>query len=251
MSGGVSTGRLAVVGTGPGSPDQLTGAALRELAGAELVVGYRGYLERLPVELAPGRREAYPLGKERERARRALAAAAAGARVALISGGDAGIYGMASIAVEEALSMGPGAPPLVVVPGVTAATAAAALLGAPLSADFACLSLSDLSTSRAGLLARLEALAAVDIVLVLYNPASRLRREPWQAAVEALRRHRPATTPAAAVRRAYREGEEVVVTEVGSLERLEVDMETTVIVGCARTRRRGAWLYTAREKTER
>ena len=92
--------------------------------------------------VAPGRREAYPIGDERERARRAVSAAAEGARVALVSSGDAGIYGMASLAIDQAAALGEAAPELVVVPGVTAASAAGALLGAPLAVDFACLSLS-------------------------------------------------------------------------------------------------------------
>jgi precorrin-3B C17-methyltransferase len=242
------SGRLAVVGIGPGSPEQLTRAAAEELAAAEVVVGYRAYLDQLPDSLAPGRREASSLGEERERARRAVNEAAAGARVALVSSGDAGIYGMASLAIDEAAALGEAAPPVVVVPGVTAASAAGALLGAPLAVDFACLSLSDLLIPRAELLARVEALAAVDIVLVLYNPASRSRREPWEAAVSALQHHRSAGTPVAAVRRAYREGQEVELSEVGRLGALEVDMETVVFVGSSRTRRQGSWLYTLRDE---
>ncbi len=241
------SGRLAVVGIGPGSHDQLTQAAVNELAAAEVLVGYRAYLDRLPAALAPGRREPSELGDERERARRGVDAAAQGARVALVSSGDAGVYGMASLAIDEAVALGEGAPPLVVVPGVTAASAAAALLGAPLAVDFACLSLSDLLLPRAELLSKVEALAGVDIVLVLYNPASRTRREPWEAAVAAVQRHRPASTPVAAVRRAYREGQEVEVRDVGRMAALAVDMETVVVVGSSRTRRHDRWLYTLRD----
>ena len=95
---------------------------------------------------------------------------------------------------------------------------------------------------------KLEALAATDIVLVLYNPASRTRRAPWKAAVDALQRHRPAGTPAAAVRRAYRDGQAVEIADVGGLGRLEIDMETVVVVGSSRTRRHGPWFYTLRNK---
>ena len=245
------TGRLAVVGTGPGSVDHLTWAAARELAAAELLIGYRAYLDLLPAALAPGRREPYALGQERERARRAVDAAAAGARVALVSSGDAGVYGTAALAVDEAVARGEAAPPLVVLPGVTAAAAAGSLLGAPLAVDHACLSLSDLLVPRAEVVARVEALAAVDIVLVLYNPASRTRREPWAAAVAALRRRRPPDTPVAAVRRAYRAGQEVELSDVGRMDRLAVDMETAVVVGSRRTRRRGHWLYTLRDEAGR
>ena len=244
-------GRLAVVGLGPGSADQLTQAAVRELASAELVVGYRRYLDQLPPALAPGRREPYELGEERLRARRAAAAAAGGARVALVSGGDAGIYGMAALAVDETIARGEAAPPLVMVPGLTAGIAAAALVGAPLAVDFACLSLSDVLLPRPELLAKVEALAAVDVVLALYNPASRTRLEPWRAAVTALQRHRAAGTPVAAVHRAYREGEAVELSDVGGMSSLVVDMETVVIVGSSRTRRHGSWLYTLRDEPAR
>ena len=247
----MSTGRLAVVGIGPGSPDQLTRAAAGELATAELLVGYGAYLDLLPAVLAPGRRESYGLGEERRRARRAVAEAAAGTRVALVSSGDAGIYGTAALAIDEAVALGEAAPDLVVLPGVTAASAAGALLGAPLAVDFACLSLSDLLVPRAELLERVEALAAVDIVLVLYNPASRSRREPWLAAVASLRRHRPADTPVAAVRRAWRDGQEVRLSDVGHADGLPVDMETVVVVGSRRTRRHGRWLYTLRDEGAR
>ena len=240
-------GRLAVVGLGPGSPGQLTRAAAEELAHAEVLVGYRAYLDQVPVSLASGRREAFALGEERERARRAVTAAAAGARVALVSSGDPGIYGMASLAIDEAVALGDGAPALVVLPGVTAASAAASVLGAPLAVDFACLSLSDLLVPRADLLATVDALASADIVLVLYNPASRTRLDPWMAAVAALQRHRPAQTPVASVRRAYRQGQEVALSEVGRMGDLAVDMETVVVVGSRHTRLNGGWMYTLRD----
>ena len=242
------SGRLAVVGIGPGSPDQLTQTAVRELASADLVVGYRGYLDQLPPALAPGRREPYGLGEERLRARRAAAAAAAGARVALVSGGDAGIYGMAALAVDETIALGEAAAPLVMVPGLTAGLAAAALVGAPLAVDFACLSLSDVLLPRSELLAKVEGLAALDIVLALYNPASRTRLDPWKAAVTALQRHRAAGTPVAVVHRAYREGQAVELSDVGGMASLGVDMEAVVIVGSSRTRRHGSWLYTLRDE---
>jgi precorrin-3B C17-methyltransferase len=241
-------GRLAVVGLGPGSPDQLTGAASAALRGADLVVGYRGYVDPIPSELTSAVREGYALGQERPRARRAAEAAAGGAQVALVSGGDPGVYGMAALALDEVAELGAGGPEAIVVPGVTAALAAAALLGAPLAVDFACLSLSDLLLPWPELEAKVEALAAADIVLVLYNPASPTRRRPWHAAVASVQRHRPAATPAAAVRRAYRPGQSVRLCDVGCLHTLEVDMETVVVVGSSRTRRRGDWLLTLREE---
>jgi precorrin-3B C17-methyltransferase len=246
----VTRGRLAIVGLGPGSAELLTAAAAAELAAAHVLVGYRGYLDQVPASASAARREAYALGEERARARRAAEAAAGGARVALVSGGDAGIYGMASLALDELAGLPGGgqAPEVAVIPGVTAATAAAALVGAPLAVDFACLSLSDLLVPRAELEARLTALAGADIALALYNPASRTRREPWAAAVRALRAHRPGSTPVAVVRRAFRAGQEVRLTDLAGLDGVPVDMETVVIVGSSRTRRRGEWLLTLRDE---
>jgi precorrin-3B C17-methyltransferase len=249
----VKRGRLAIVGLGPGSPELLTGAAAAELAGAEILIGYRGYLEQIPPAASPARREPYELGEERLRARRAAAAAVDGARVALVSSGDPGIYGMASLALLELsrMSVEGEKPEVAVLPGVTAAAAAAALVGAPLAVDFACVSLSDLLVSSAELEAKLDALARVDIVLALYNPASRTRRTPWHSAVKKLQAARPGTTPVAIVSRAYREGQCVQLAELQELDRLPVDMETIVIVGSSRTQRRGSWILTLRdERTE-
>ena len=241
------SGRLSVVGVGPGALDQLTRAAATALAEAEVVVGYRAYLDRLPASLAPGRREGYELGEERDRARRAVAVAAGGCHVALVSSGDPGVYGMASLAIEEVAALAGARPEVLVVPGVTAASAAAALLGAPLAVDFACISLSDLLLPRAEVTAKVASLAAADIVLAIYNPASRSRRETWEIAVSSIQRQRRAATPVAAVRRAFRDGQRVVVSDVGGMGQLPVDMETIVIVGSSRTRRDGDWLITLRE----
>lgn len=243
-------GRLAIVGLGPGSPDLLTAAAAAELSAAEILIGYRGYLEHIPPDASPARREPYALGEERQRARSAAAAAAKGARVALVSSGDPGIYGMASLALHElaAITGNGDQPEVAVIPGVTAATAAAALVGAPLAVDFACVSLSDLLVPAAEVEAKIEALARADIVLALYNPASRTRRMPWENAVRTLQAARPGTTPVAVVSRAFRHGQEVRLAELQELDRIPVDMETVVIVGSSRTQRRGDWLLTLRDE---
>jgi precorrin-3B C17-methyltransferase len=243
-------GRLAIIGLGPGSSALLTPAASAELAGAELLVGYRPYLEQVPAGLSSAARDPYELGEERLRALRAAQAACEGRRVALVSSGDAGVYGMAALALEElsGLPAGGGRPEVVVVPGVTAATAAAALLGAPLAVDFACLSLSDLLVPAAELEAKTRALAGTDIVLAIYNPASRTRRGPWEAAVRHLKACRPPSTPVAAVRRAFRAGQSIQLGELDQLHELPVDMETVVIVGSSRTRRVGDWLLTLRDR---
>lgn len=243
-------GRLAIVGLGPGSPGLLTAAAAAELSAAEILIGYRAYLAQIPPDASPARREPYALGEERQRARRAAAAATEGARVALVSSGDPGIYGMASLALRELAGItGNGdQPEVVVIPGVTAAAAAAALVGAPLAVDFACVSLSDLLVPAAEVEAKIEALARADIVLALYNPASRTRRLPWQNAVRTLQAARPGATPVAVVRRAFRDGQDVRLAELQELDRMPVDMETVVIIGSSRTQRSGDWLLTLRDE---
>ncbi len=243
------SGRLAIVGLGPGSLDLLTPAAAAELAAAELLIGYQGYLDQIPATLSSAEREPYVLGEERQRAWRAAQAAVHGQRVALVSSGDPGIYGMAALALEELSAVvGEGSPPeVVVVPGVTAATAAAAVVGAPLNVDFACVSLSDALVPWREIEARVRALAATDIALVFYNPASRTRRTPWAATVRIVQECRAPATPVAAVRRASRSGQTVDLAEVERLHELAVDMETVVIVGSSRTRRTGNWLLTVRE----
>lgn len=229
-------GTLSIVGIGPGRPEHLTPAAREAIAAAEVVVGYRTYLELLgPLalgkELVAGR-----MTQELARAREAIAFARAGRRVALISSGDAGVYGMASLALELLREAGwrrGDAPRVEVVPGVTALSACAALAGAPLGHDFCAVSLSDLLTPWPVIARRLEAAAAADFVLGLYNPASARRRRPLEEAVAILRRHRPDATPAAAVASAYREGERVALTDLGHLLEQEIDMGTTVIVGAS------------------
>lgn len=247
------SGRLAIVGLGPGSLDLLTPAAATELAGAELLVGYRGYLDQIPPRLSSAAREPYLLGEERRRARRAAKAAADGRRVALVSSGDPGVYGMAALALDElAAIVGEGPlPEVVVVPGVTAATAAAALVGAPLNVDFACVSLSDALVPMSEIEARVRALAATDIALVFYNPAGRTRHDAWASTIRILQDCRAPGIPAAAVRRAFRPGQTIDLTDVGRLHALTVDMETVVIVGSGRTRRMGSWLLTLRDEPSR
>lgn len=243
------SGRLAIVGIGPGASDHLTRAAAEEIFQADVVLGYRAYLEMLDPELVGPRMEPFAIGQELDRARRAAGLALAGERVALVSSGDAGIYGMAALTLSELQdqALGRPLPETRVVPGVTAATAAAALLGAPLALDFACLSLSDLLVPWPELQRRIGALVAADVVLAIYNPRSATRTRPWQAAVDEIVKYRPPATPVGVVRRAMREGQSITLTDVARMSQLEVDMETCVIVGSSRTRRVGEWMVTLRD----
>ena len=187
---------------------------------------------------------------EVERCRQALARAAAGDVVALISSGDAGIYGMAGLALElaEAESLHV---PIEIIPGVTAASAAAAALGAPLMLDFAVISLSDLLISWEVIRRRLEAVAAADLVVALYNPRSKKRVRHLEEAVEIFRAARSGQTPVGIVTAAGQDDQSLVVTDLDHLLEQQVDMRTVVIVGNSSTRRIDQWLVTARGYLDR
>jgi precorrin-2 C20-methyltransferase/precorrin-3B C17-methyltransferase len=239
---GSGRGSVAVVGLGPAGPDWLTPEAHAELARADDLIGYDTYLARVP-ERRGQRRHASDNRVEAERARHALELAAAGSRVAVVSSGDPGIFAMAT-AVIEALD-GDAALADVevrVVPGVSAMQAAAARVGAPLGHDFCVISLSDQLKPWEIVERRLDAAGAADLVLALYNPASRTRREQLARAVEVLRRHRAQDTPVVVARAVGAEDEAVTVTTLGALadpstgELDAVDMRTLLIVGSSTTR---------------
>ena len=251
---GRGRGRVTVVGIGPGARAWRTPAADAAIADATDLVGYGRYLDLLG-PLPPGcARHAYPIGAEEERCRAALALAAEGRRVALVSSGDAGVYGMASLLFE--LLGGADADPrwrgieLAVEPGISALQAAAARAGAPIGHDFCAISLSDLLTPWSAIARRLRAAAEADFVVALYNPASARRRTQLTQARAILAAHRPADCPVVLARNLGREGEAVSVTTLGELDTDAVDMLTVIVIGSSQTRRleRGgrAWLYTPR-----
>ncbi|MCS7261672.1 MAG: precorrin-3B C(17)-methyltransferase [Anaerolineae bacterium] len=168
-------GSLIAVGIGPGAPEHITPAARAALESADVIVGYHTYL-RLIAEVAPHvRRIGSGMRQEVARVRQAIQLAQQGHRVALISGGDAGIYGMAGLLLEMLQARRIGEIPVHVIPGISALNAAAALLGAPLMTDFAVISLSDYLVPRETILRRIEAAAQADFVLCLYNPKSSRR----------------------------------------------------------------------------
>jgi cobalt-precorrin 5A hydrolase/precorrin-3B C17-methyltransferase len=226
-------GRLAVVGLGPGAADLRTPRAEAELRRASVVVGLDQYVEQVRHLLRPGTEiRASRLGEEEQRAADAVALAAKGRAVALIGSGDAGVYAMASPALQRA-----GADVEVVgVPGVTAALAAAALLGAPLGHDHVLISLSDLHTPWPVIEKRIAAAAEADLVTCFYNPRSRERHWQLAAALDAFRAQRPPTTPVGAVRQAARAGQRVWTAPLSEFDPTEVDMLTTVVVGSSATR---------------
>lgn len=228
-------GHLAVVGLGPGEARHRTPAASAAVSRAEVVIGYGPYLDQA-ADLFTSAHEvvASPIGDEEGRVARALAEAEAGRRVALVCSGDAGIYALAAL-VWEAAADGTDAD-VEVVPGVTAALAAASLLGAPLGHDHAAVSLSDLLTPWEDIERRIEAAGAGDFVLALYNPRSLGRPHHLERARALLLAHRPPDTPVGVVTDAYRPGQRVTLTTLGDLDPELVGMTTVVIVGATTTR---------------
>lgn len=226
-------GRLAVIGLGPGARDLLAPRAVAELRRASVVVGLGQYADQIRDLLRPGTRVlASGLGAEEERAKAAVTHASQGHAVALLGSGDAGVYAMASPALQQA----DGDIDVTVVPGITASLAAAAVLGAPLGHDHAVISLSDLHTPWEVIERRVRAAAEADYVTVFYNPRSQRRHWQLGAALAALAEHRPPGTPAAIVRNASRPGQRVVLSTVAELDPRAVDMLSLVIVGASTTR---------------
>ncbi len=217
-----------------------------ELAAADDLVGYETYLARVPVRRGQ-RRHASDNRVEAQRARHALQLAADGARVAVVSSGDPGIFAMASAVYEEVERNGLPEVEVRVVPGLSAMQAAAARVGAPLGHDFCVISLSDQLKPREVVERRLDAAGAADLVLAIYNPASKTRRELLDRAFEILRSHRDGATPVVVARAVGSPEETVGVTTLAGVDLGAVDMRTLLIVGSSTTRvTAGGAVYTPR-----
>jgi precorrin-3B C17-methyltransferase len=231
------SGRLAVIGLGPGDRRYLTQEAREALEGATALYGYGPYLDRVPMR--PGQtRHASNNREESARAEAALRHAADGTHVAVVSGGDPGVFAMAA-SVLEAVETGPDAwraLDIAIVPGITAMLAVAARAGAPLGHDFCALSLSDNLKPWELIERRLDAAASAGFVIALYNPVSRAR--PWQLAkaFALLSRHLPGATPVIFGRAIGRADEDMTVTTLGAASDIEADMATLIIVGSRETR---------------
>ena len=235
---------LYVVGLGPGGSRRMTWEARAALEQAEVLCGYTVYLDLIRGEFPDKEYFSTPMTQEIERCRAALERARSGRTTALVCSGDAGVYGMAGPVLELA----PQFPEveIQVVPGVTAALAGAAVLGAPLMHDFAVLSLSDLLTPWEVIRRRLELAAQGDFVLCLYNPSSRRRQDHLRMACDIVLVHRGPETVCGWVRNAGRAQEEHQVLTLGELREAQVDMFTTVFIGSAATRRIGDRMVTPR-----
>ena len=242
-------GKLYLVGIGPGNLNQITPAAQTAITEADLVIGYKLYIELIESLKRPGQIvEASPITQERQRALRAIELARWGLTVAVVSSGDCGIYGMAGLVLEELQATGWNgkSPQVQVFPGISALQSSASRVGAPLMHDFCAISLSDLLTPWEMIQKRLQAAASGDFITALYNPRSQTRTQQIVSAQEIFAQHRQPDTPVAIVHGAYRKDERVILTTVEKMLEQPIDMLTTVIIGNSTTRNHAEWMITPR-----
>jgi cobalt-precorrin 5A hydrolase/precorrin-3B C17-methyltransferase len=243
------TGKLWLIGTGPGNLNQITPAAKIAINQADLIIGYGLYLDLIAPLKRPGQIvESFPMTQERQRAERAIELAEWGLTVAVVSSGDCGIYGMAGLVLETLQQQGwDGKTPQVeVFPGISAVNAVASRVGAPLMHDFCTISLSDLLTPWEVIKKRLEAAAMADFVTALYNPKSQKRIQQIAIAQQIFLEYRHPQTPVAIVKSVYRPDEEIRITTLEKMLDFPIDMLTTVIIGNSSTKIYHDWLITPR-----
>lgn len=236
-------GELAVVGSGPAGPDLLTPWAQAKIAAADIVIGYETYLKLISEMLTAKKVLSYRMTEEVERAKAAIFYAKQGLKVVVISGGDPGVYGMAGPLLELAAVDGL---KVEVVPGITAATAAASRLGAPLMHDFAVISLSDRLTPWEKIHKRLELAAEADLILVIYNPRSQGRTTLIDQARDIIIKYRSLQTPVGIVGGAFRADETIIISDLQHFLEFTIDMTTTIIVGNSQTKVAGDRMVTPR-----
>jgi len=234
-----------LVGIGPGPIARQTKEALDIIASSEVILGYQLYLGLIRDLIKDKEVYSSGMGQEEERCRKAIDLARSGKKVALLSSGDTGVYGMAGLVLEimakEGLDIN-----LEIIPGVPSANTAAARLGAPLMLDYATISLSDLLVPWELIEKRLVAAASSDMVIVLYNPKSKDRQWQLSKAQEIILRYRSAVTPVGIVADAGRDDERVVITTLGRLGEEDISMRSIVIIGNSTTFRYQDWLITPR-----
>lgn len=243
------TGNLYLVGIGPGNLNQITPAAKTAVTEADVVIGYRLYIDLIKSLKRPGQIvEASPITQEQQRAKRAIELAEWGLTVAVVSSGDCGIYGMAGLVLEELQTTGWNGktPQVKIFPGISALQSAASRVGAPLMHDFCAISLSDLLTPWEMIQKRLNAAASGDFITALYNPRSQTRTQQIVTAQSIFAQHRQLNTPVAIVHGAYREDEQVILTTLEKMLEQPIDMLTTVIIGNSTTRNHAEWMITPR-----
>ena len=239
MTTATTNGIIYLIGLGPGDPQYLAPAASQALSESDVVIGFRAYIDQITELIAGKEVISMELGQELERAAAAVESAYSGKSVAVVSSGDAGIYGMSGpvFRVLTDRNWNGQSPSVVTVPGISAMQAAAAVLGSPLMQDFCAISLSDLLTPWEKIRSRLEAAGQGDFVVSLYNPRSKRRQSQLLEAREILLKHRPGNTPVGLVGDASRPGQRVKVTTLQDLEKDAefVDMVTIVVIGNSTT----------------
>ena len=258
---GHCTNQLFVVGIGPGSPDHLTERARQVLASVDVVAGYSVYIDLIRPLIDGKEIISTGMTKEVARVEAAIEQARAGKSCAIVSSGDPGIYAMAGLVFETCKIKGIEIVPpasdtsslddknllrLEVVPGIPALCAGAALLGAPLTHDFAAISLSDLLTPWELIEQRLEAAARSDFVIVLYNPKSKKRNWQLGKARDIIRKHRDKNTPVGIVSRAMREGQTIEIVTLDDMHTADVDMQTVVFIGSSTSTKYMGFMFTPR-----
>jgi len=238
-------GKLSVVGFGPGSMEDMTIRAIDAIKNADVVTGYTTYVEILKEFFPEKEYKATGMMREVERCRMAVEDAMSGRSVAMVSSGDSGIYGMSGIIFQIAEEMNADIE-IDIVPGITAASSAASVLGAPLMHDTALISLSDLMTPIDLIMKRVECAGEGDMVVVFYNPKSKKRTDHLSRAVEILSRYRSRDTPIGVVRNIGRKDERATLTTIGGLNDSDIDMFCTVVVGNSQTYVSGDRMITPR-----
>ena len=241
--------KVTVIGLGPGGGADLTGRARAALEGCDLIVGYTAYIELVKPDFPEKEVLSTGMRREVDRCRAAVEAALTGKDVAVVCSGDSGVYGMAGLIYEVAQDYEP--IEIEVVPGITAACGGAAVLGAPLTHDFAVISLSDLLTPWEKIEKRLTAAAQADFVICLYNPSSRSRADYLARACDILLRDKDPETVCGTVRNIGREGEEGKLLTLAQLRDTQVDMFTTVFIGNSQTKVLGGKMVTPRGYLQR
>lgn len=225
---------IYVVGFGPGDKQFMTMQAVEIIEQADLIVGYTTYTDILKAQFPDKKYISTPMRKETDRCRLAIEKALEGNTVVMVSSGDSGIYGMAGIMLEIADDMQADVE-IVTVPGITAASTAASVLGAPLMHDLSLISLSDLMTPLELIFRRVEAAASADFVISLYNPKSRKRIDYLEKAADIIMKYRDKGTPVGIVRNAGRPDQKAWLTTLSELKNEPVDMFCVVIVGNSQT----------------
>lgn len=237
-------GKLTVVGIGPGDYENMTVRADRALAGCDTIIGYHVYVDLVRERYPDKEFLTTPMTREAQRCRMALEESKKGKDVVMVCSGDSGIYGMAALVYE--LRGEEAEPEIQVVPGLTAACSGAALLGAPLTHDFAVISLSDRLTPWEKIERRLECAALGDLSIVLYNPRSKGRPDNLRLACDILLKHLPASRLCGVAHNIGREGEGCEILSLEDLRTADVDMFSTVFIGNAQTKVIGGKLVTPR-----